>query len=1297
MLHSTFWNHGAGALDLPPWAVSMLPKPSDLPFRHDSEASAGARGPSNVQAPGAHEGVFLDFLYPPQALAWLQRASVQQQLQKWEKRNMRRMPEGFVVAARGYASQSQRRRALAKDSVEETNPGFQESEDHYKPFESPLTDLDDRTMSEKKVAASRENDVPADQEPGDGYERLESLPRKRKDYLAPKKRAIGMQDELNLQSQQPGGSYMLFRPPTLGATERQASKMEDASFGGELERDNSTTDAYEEQTVDENDNAFAISPGDLAENTPNLLISLRNLLMLNRGAKILKNREIGQRLVQRAWAMYESLHDEARDDPKLKRELLEWLASQQDEVAASHCEELYQSIPTGQRTLEIYDAMAHMYLRLGKLTSASLLHHESLQTLENGHMITKRLFEHAIEHHRWDFAIQTASQHHKRYIELSQEYQIRLFWLRVSEMGGLLENAVRLFRYLGRTEGLKSVDQDSHAFGLRFFREAFAQLSVAARNETGMEWSKTLRRPSNRKDVISMLQLVAHTEDDATRLLEDLLLGFLSRRGSEYPDHHEIISALYWEYRKLADIRPSTHLLGQFLWKLSWYESDRNINESSPTSVTTRDIIKDWTSLYGKPSKEAFVRLIGCAAYSGRVEDHESLTTEFRSTYPTYQDWKESLWTSVYLYAQRADLDSAQQAFATVKRTMGEYGDEPDVKCWGVLFFAHARADDLEGAFTNFQSMAERMTPDEMCFSPIFTMLSRRGDVEGIEDFMEQFDEIVGAKRSTFMVLTHMNAYIYQDDVQTAESLLRDAIPKVRAGEIKGYLTRCFNALLQARARRHDLDAAMKTYQWMRSEDIQLNSDTFAAVMMALANFRRHEDALRILRVDMKDHGIEPTAFHFSIIMQRLVQNTDFKYALQIHEEMVGRNIKPSVASNALYLKAKAHLEHFETFDDRQDDGQPMPLETSLKTLEDVLERHNGEEVATHQTAFLVGLVDNTDADPSPYFEALISLHGKRGCFEAVKSLFARYKEVAQGRGGDDSKLPISLTSSLMSAHWRAGEYEQVEEYWKLAKERADEVSLPTPVPSFRYLVAEKALEAADPFTLHPSSDPYPGPELDRGQQSGTTTSPGTQTLLTDKDAVMKIRPAAPRRHILNQPLRWYLAALNSQSRVIDAIQTVSRLLMQGYTMDKHTWNSFICSLLDTTPPLALIAFTLTERFLTPGFPGWLRGGNVCFPEPRRARYEGLMYINARYVEPGRLMPQYNTLVRLGAALLDVRRLESEGRRGVNTNVPPELQKFIGTTKEIRKIAAKTLHVVQSIPYIIGDKSQARYLRRRTE
>lgn len=1233
MLHSTFWSHGAGDLDLPPWAVSMLSKPSDLPLRHDSDRGPGTRSRKKAHVP-APDGVFLDFLYPPQALALLQRVSAAQKLQRWERRNMRRLPEGFIVASRGYASRSQARWSNAADAVE-------------------------------------------------GEERL---------------------------SKEIGGVYEPFASARQEESETPAPPNRRTSSSGDSEWSYDEAGRYEERTSDGADLTFAISPGDLAESVPNSLLSLRNLLMFNRGKKLHEDSATSRKLAERAWTIYQALDDYSRDDPKLKRELLEWYSMHHDEVASSRCEELFQSMPTGQKTLEIYDSMLSMYLRLERLNSATYLHHEALQTLQNGHMISRRLFEHAVENGKWWLAMQTAKQHNSRYAELGQSRQIDLFWLNVSEIPRLLDHGMKLFYFLGKEGGLSALDDESHSFAHRFFKSAILQLPATAREAKDKMWLTSLQRPVDQEGLVHMLRFVVESEGNLGKLLEDMIFALLSRHHSEYPVLHTIVSGFYAELRKLRDIKPSSNLLDLFVYRLCSFEQHRKMNEMTPTNVTARQIMDDWTRIHGKADANAYKVLIEAAAYSGKMEDHDIWMREFQSNHPQYSQWRDSLWTLVYLHARRTNLDSAQQAFASVKRVMGEHDEEPDLRCWRALLLAHGRADDLDGAFTNFQSLTEKHVPDESCFAPMFWMLAKRGDVEGLEDFMDQFDEIVQAKRSTHMISHLMTAYINQERLQEVEDILNDAIQEVRQGELTGQLTACFNTLLKADARRNDLDAAMNTYRWMRREKVRLDANSFAAIMMVLANSRRHVDAQRILRVDMEEHGVKPTAFHYAIVMHRLVGNTDYKPVLALHRQMVERNIRPSVATNVLVLKAKTYLENFEKGVGSNvplDEAQQAPLESSIEALEDILENNEGEEVAVNQFSFLVGMPDNTVADPGPYFETLIAVHGKRGCFEAVKALFARYTEAAQGRGGDESKLPISLTSSLMSAHWHAGDYEQVEEYWKLAKARADEISLPVPVPSFRYLVSEQALESADPLDIRPLRDPYPSTELqihqdhtDSGYSSKAEVEdaePGKQTLLTDTDTAMKIRPAPSRRHLLNQPLRWYLAALHSQSRIIESIQTVSRLLTQGYTMDKNTWNVFICQLLDTTPPLALVAFTLTERFLTPGFPGWVRKSKTKNRPVRRARHEGLEYINARYVEPSRLMPQYKTLVRLAAALLDVRRLESQGRRGMNTNVPPELQKFIGTTREIRKLAAKTLHIVQSIPYIMGDKTQERFLRRRAE
>ena len=233
------------------------------------------------------------------------------------------------------------------------------------------------------------------------------------------------------------------------------------------------------------------------------------------------------------------------------------------------------------------------------------------------------------------------------------------------------------------------------------------------------------------------------------------------------------------------------------------------------------------------------------------------------------------------------------------------------------------------------------------------------------------------------------------------------------------------------------------------------------------------------------------------------------------------------------------------------------------------------------------------------------------------------------------------------------------------------------PVPVFGASEAGSEVEV-DAFDIKPSA-----PEIEPERR-------GNSELLLDKQSPQPRRPAPARRIILSRPLRYYLLSLFEQSRYAEAIATFSSLLNQGYTMDNLTWNSFIQSLSSTSPPLALLAFVLTERFLIPQFPGWSK--STTWPLKPQARAEGLQHMRARYLAPSQLLPTYKTIVKLGAALLQTRRTIALGRKGLS-NMPPELVGYVGALRDIRKRAPKTLFAVQSMP-AVSDRWQSEWLGR---
>ncbi|OBW63698.1 MAG: Uncharacterized protein AUREO_062360 [Aureobasidium pullulans] len=186
---------------------------------------------------------------------------------------------------------------------------------------------------------------------------------------------------------------------------------------------------------------------------------------------------------------------------------------------------------------------------------------------------------------------------------------------------------------------------------------------------------------------------------------------------------------------------------------------------------------------------------------------------------------------------------------------------------------------------------------------------------------------------------------------------------------------------------------------------------------------------------------------------------------------------------------------------------------------------------------------------------------------------------------------------------------------------------------------------------------------------------------------------------MLSRPLGYYIESQFAQSSPSKLQTLIIKLLSQGYEFDNKTWNKYIVHLCQTSPPRALLAYSLVEKFMMKDWPGWLpqRHGLISAREnvflKKQARKEGLEYIKTRYLSPGQLIPHYRTMVYLASALLEVRGLASSGlsedqEPGVSMR---DMRKQVGTIPDIREEAPLTLHAVQSMPRIV-DKLQANLL-----
>ncbi|KAI7532208.1 hypothetical protein KC331_g13707, partial [Hortaea werneckii] len=152
---------------LPPWLLSSNPA-HGLPVHGDSSGGNSGirkrRGRESTATVEASDGsLFLDFLYPPQALAWLNKTGGQPR-EKWEGRNARRLPDGFVQASRGYASRAYSQPAQAQAHDESQRHGHRRDDASRRP--GPSHPLVGELMSEAGRAEEAGKGTASDAEEG---------------------------------------------------------------------------------------------------------------------------------------------------------------------------------------------------------------------------------------------------------------------------------------------------------------------------------------------------------------------------------------------------------------------------------------------------------------------------------------------------------------------------------------------------------------------------------------------------------------------------------------------------------------------------------------------------------------------------------------------------------------------------------------------------------------------------------------------------------------------------------------------------------------------------------------------------------------------------------------------------------------------------------------------------------------------------------------------------------------------------------------------------------------------------
>ncbi|KAG8627467.1 hypothetical protein KVT40_004950 [Elsinoe batatas] len=991
----------------------------------------------------------------------------------------------------------------------------------------------------------------------------------------------------------------------------------------------------------------------------------------------------------RVRALWNVLTDSQKSDARLKRSLHLWLSSRTQHGTRAEAwawsKEILSQISPDERSAAVYRSAISVTLKgLDARVAETLLHEARARGLRSdcGANILMRYY---LRRREFDRAVSLMTTMRDYSTSVGESAIYYKTFEGIEGAGWHTSWLPDFMRYLNA--------ETSTGNSLATSREIFAR--VASRFP---RWIAQKTEGQFNARVVAFKRFLDEMESRpwATLAYEPMLLLLLSNTKSGRIERFSRLTAQLWDgYIRVGGVKSSKALMMQIL--KAW-ESDRLLwrnvryKEGEP-ALHPKHLRLEWEKRHGRLDHVARVILSILAARAGDVTEVESLAQDLlegpdHNLYPGY------FWTYVFVHARRRDATAAQDAF---DRIVNEFKLRPSVQTWDMLLHAYDRADDLEGAlrcFKHRQAEQVRITPQSI--SSLLNLYAKLGDTDAIEELID-YARAMNVPIDTWMMNSLIVAHAQAGHVDQAKQTLEDTIKQSKASEISGSLRIPFNSVLTLQAQQKNFPAAISIYRQMKTQGVSFDEQSYASMVMALCQRRRPDSAWRIVNKVMAEEGFRPTAFHYTHVIIGFVNTREYGYAIDVYHKMQRVGIKPTIGTKAAYLKAKASYEHLLKYADEplpheQIEGQevddPRPLDSTIRELLAALE----EDVEFGDKEF--GLRDVSVAEvKTSLFEALIQLHGRRRCFDAAWQLFHTATNYASVK--DEEIPPFRLVTAMMSVYCRAGEHEEVERCWNLLVQEANRRRLVQSPDLASKDLATGLIDAAedsasekllDSITNHPPED-----KISPSSTSGSRMSP---------------HPAPAKRFLLSVPFRYLTRSFTRDpslpaSRVSSLLSTLLSLLNQSYTFDNKTWNTLIQSLMTLHPPRVLLAYTLTERFLTPNFPGWLYPSRTVAldlgVQNKSRRAEGMEYIAypQRYVPAGERLPTYRTMVYLASGLLELRRRETMGwEAGVREEMAKggELWGQVGSVDAVMRRAPKTVANVRELP-VVYDGLQRRLIR----
>lgn len=847
----------------------------------------------------------------------------------------------------------------------------------------------------------------------------------------------------------------------------------------------------------------------------------------------------------RAWQMYQA------GEKIPKTEILEYLSSSTRVIDAERVQDIFKELSYAERVPQAYRAMIAAFLVLKKLKEAVSIHAEASERQFQTSYGTNLLFAYAIDRKRWWLAF---SLWHNYWQKTQRNRIIPVLWDDVIKLPHLMERALALASFIQLPPSGREGQSPSE--GLDDFRLSHPEEFLKFTSGVIRTALFRANNPKDSKKIHQLIRQLTKLKPDK-KYYERAIMHFFQVKMTK------LALEIYEFYRGLPLYRsPQRTMLDAVFFAYCDDHNTRGI----------QFVLDDWTRQYGNPNAHTYREAMRYFARRGDAVVVETLFQRYRELVPQIRTTDELI-LLLQAYARQGELRKTINGFNEIT---SRYRLKPDRSCWNTLLYAYSKTEDVDGASRCLDDMRKSGLPvDSYTIGTLINMCGRRGDVEGVMEFLELAEE-QGVEMTAEIYDGIILAHINNGNVDHAQEL----VEAVMSMNLKGSHTRMWNYVLHARAFQRRLDRTMEVYkrmQELRAKKFPVQPDhlTYATLIQAFVLLRYPIAANEILEdMIIPQEDIKVTAFHYALVMAGYLRANMPASVFKVFERMLKRGLKPTMNTNVALIRAGIMADKRIQAEDGKSDKEDNTAANAEEVLEQVLANTDITDIAGPDPIMWKGKQPINTAYPAAYFDFLIFVYGRQKAFDKVESLYESYIRFAHERGWDEVVTPPlrMLNALIMAASYR-GDYNGVERCWRLA--------------------TSEAAKQARKWNLSDTA------------KSGW------------------VAPA--RRYQLAFPLTQYITALAEQGRIQDMKDTVNYMLWDGYKLDKTNWNIYIQLL--ATHGQHREAFGYCELELMPGWKGWREQRKV----------QGLARLRTRaYDVSDTARPFYKTMLHLARAAMNL-------------------------------------------------------------